>query len=243
MAVIGVGLILTACGGEETARPTTGDATVDPAEFVDTIDNPHLPYQPGDTWRYEGRTDEGTEVVTVTVTGEQKRILGVPVVVVRDTVSLGGEVIEDTYDWFAQDRTGNVWYFGEDTREIENGEVLSTEGSWEAGVDGAEAGIVMPADPEPGPPYRQEYYKGEAEDMGQVLAAGVTVRIGLGTFDDVVRTRDWTPLEPDVVEHKFYAPGVGLVLEQQVRGGREQVELVETSRRLSGASADTRQDG
>jgi hypothetical protein len=179
-------------------------------------------------WVYESETEDGLERIVVEVTDDTRVVMGVETVVVRDTVTLDGEVIEDTYDWFAQDDDGNVWYFGEDTTAFEDGEE-STEGSWEAGVDGAHPGIVMFADPEPGDPYYQEFYEGEAEDMGQVLETGKHVSVPAGEFDDVVVTKDWTPLEPDVVENKYYAPGVGVVLEIHVEGGDERVELVEFS--------------
>jgi hypothetical protein len=162
----------------------------------------------------------------VVVTGDTKDILGVPCVVVRDTVTLDGEVIEDTFDWFAQDADGNVWYFGEDTKEYEDGEVVTTEGSWEAGVDGAEPGIVMEADPQVGDRYRQEFYEGHAEDMATVLSLDETADVPYGSYEDVLMTEDTTPLEPDVLERKFYARGVGVVLEVDVNGGGEREELV-----------------
>ena len=139
----------------------------DPCDFgIENIDNPYTTLTPGTTFTYESVTEEGTEEDIVVVTNETKEILGVTATVVRDTVTLDGELIEDTFDWFAQDKEGNVWYLGEDTKEYENGEVVTTEGSWEAGVDGAEAGIVMLADPQVGDTYRQEWYPGHAEDAG-----------------------------------------------------------------------------
>jgi hypothetical protein len=201
---------------------------VDPADFVDGIDNPYLPYRPGARWVYEVQTEDGeTEVVTVEVLDERREVMGVTTVVVHDVVSVEGEVIEDTYDWYAQDLDGNVWYFGEDTTEYDDGDA-STEGSWEAGVDGALPGIVMQAAPavsELG--YRQEYLAGEAEDMGRVVRVGETVELAIGTYTDVVVTIDWTPLEPDVVEEKYYAPGVGLVQEVKTTGPAETEVLVE----------------
>jgi hypothetical protein len=146
---------------------------------------------------------------------------------VRDTVSLDGVVIEDTYDWYAQDADGNVWYLGEDSTSFECGKPASTEGSWEYGVDGALPGIVMPAEPEAGFAYRQEYYEGQAEDLGRIEEVGVARTIGLGDYDDVVVTTDWNPLEPDVVEQKWYAHDVGLIYEEHVTGGDETAELVQ----------------
>jgi len=155
-------------------------------------------------------------------------VMGIPVVVVRDTVSVRGDVIEDTYDWYAQDRDGNVWYMGEDSKEYENGRVTSTEGSWEAGVDGALPGIVMQAHPAQGQAYRQEYYPGQAEDMAEVAKVGTTKTIGLGDYTDVLVIKEWNPLEPDVVEQKYYAPGIGVIAEDTVTGGDEQSELTAT---------------
>ncbi len=147
------------------------DPMPDPANFVDPADigsavaaNPYLPLIPGSSWVYEGE-----ETVTVTVTGDIKEILGVPCAVVRDVVEEDGELVEDTYDWFAQDLQGNVWYFGEIARNYEDGELVDLEGSWSAGTDSAKIGVVMPIDPQPGAVYRQEFLLGEAEDMAEVL--------------------------------------------------------------------------
>lgn len=239
-----IGLLATACSSEETkpeakvteASPaeippaiTPYDPAIDPADFVATIDNPYMPLEPGTTLVYEGRSDGETETITVTVTDRTKQVMGVTTTVVRDTVEIDGKLFEDTFDWFAQDRLGNVWYFGEATKEFEDGKV-STAGSWEAGVDGALPGIVMLAEPEVGERYRQEYYAGEAEDMGLVLELDATAETKHGTFEDVLVTRDWTPLERGVAEHKFYAPGVGMVREEAVKGGSGVVELVKITR-------------
>jgi hypothetical protein len=203
------------------------DWTVDPANFVSMVDNPYFPLVPGTVLVYEGTSDGEREVVTIHVTHETKEILGVTCVVVRDTVKVAGEVSEDTFDWYAQDVDGNVWYMGEDTKEYENGKVSSTEGSWEAGVNGALPGVIMPAHPEVGLSYTQEHYAGEAEDKGRIIALGEHVTVPYGAFDEVVVTEDWTPLEPKVREHKSYAPGVGVVFEELVRGGDEVLRLVE----------------
>ena len=201
--------------------------TLDPASFVDVIDNPYLPMPVGAHWRYEGESDGDTETVEVTVTGDRKTIMGISAFVVRDTVMIGGELVEDTYDWFAQDADGNVWYLGEDSKEYEGGVVTSTEGSWQAGVDGALPGIVMPATPTPGDVYRQEFYAGEAEDMMEIGGVGGTLTVVAGAFDDVVTTKDWTPLEPDTIEEKAYAFGVGKIREAKTAGGAGFAELVE----------------
>ncbi|MGA5194024.1 hypothetical protein [Streptomyces exfoliatus] len=199
---------------------------MNPADFVTTIDNPYMPLTPGTKFRYEGTTEDGTQTVVVEVTRQTKKILGVPAVVVRDTVTEDGQIIEDTFDWFAQDRDGNVWSFGEDSKELEDGKVVSTEGSWEAGKDGAEPGIVMKAHPKAGDKYRQEYYKGVAEDRAEVLSTTDKVTVPHGSYDNVLKTKDDSPLEPDVVQHKYYAKGVGLIREDQVEGGTGQLELV-----------------
>ncbi len=183
----------------------------------------------GARWVYEGETDEGTERVEVTVLPERKVVLGISATVVRDTVTIDGVVVEDTRDWFAQDRAGNVWYLGEAVENYEDGALADTEGSFEAGVDGALPGIAMPADPQVGDAYRQEYYPGEAEDLGEVLRLGQTTTVPAGTFSDVLVTRDWNPLEPEVIEEKHYARGVGLVFEEHVAGDDEAVSLVEHS--------------
>jgi hypothetical protein len=244
-------LSLAACGSDapiatDTTVPTGESATtvvgapvidpgdggvyeprLDPSMFVDVIDNPYLPLPPGAHWRYEGMSDAGPETVEIVVTADRKEILGISAVVVHDSVTVGGQLIEDTYDWFAQDVDGNVWYLGEDVKDYENGVVVSTAGSWTAGIGGARAGIVMAADPAVDDVYRQEFLAGEAEDMMEYIATGPGVTTPAGSFDDVVTTRDWTPLEPDVVEEKSYARGVGKVREEKVAGGRGIVELVE----------------
>lgn len=203
--------------------------TIDAANFVATIDHPFLTLAPGRIWIYEGQSEDGeTERVEIEVTNEKKTILGVATTVVREREWENGELVEDTHDWFAQDKQGQVWYFGEDSKEIENGEVVSTAGSWEAGVNGAKPGIVMKAQPQPGDRYRQEFLKGEAEDMGEVLSLDDSVTIGLGTFAGCLRIKDWSPLEPEVVEHKFYSRAVGnLILEKKVAGETGQMELRE----------------
>jgi hypothetical protein len=183
--------------------------TIDPAAFTTTIDNPYLPLVIGTTMTYEG----GGERDVVTVTPITREVMGVTVLAVRDKVYEDGELIEDTEDWFAQDAAGNVWYFGEETAECEGGKAKNAEGAWTAGVDGAQPGIVMLAEPRVSDTYRQEFYAGVAEDMGRVIKLGQSVTVPAGSYDDVLVTEDFTPLEPDVLENKAYAPGVGLVQE------------------------------
>ena len=203
------------------------DPAVDPANFVTAIDNPYLPWVVGSSWVYEGESDGELERIDVVVTDERRTVMGVAVTVVRDTVSVDGQVVEDTLDWYAQDVDGNVWYFGEEVKNFDAGRLTDTDGSWEAGVGGALPGIAMPADPTVGEAYRQEYFVGEAEDLGEVIAVGGAAEVPAGRFDDVVTTRDWNPLEPDVIEEKQYAPGVGLIAETKVTGDDGMVELVE----------------
>lgn len=201
--------------------------TLDPANFVTVIDNPYLPMPVGATWLYEGESDGEVETIEVTITNERRTVLGISAVVVRDVVRLNGEIIEDTRDWYAQDKDGNVWYLGEAVEDYENGKLVSTAGSWEAGVGGAYAGIVMPADPQVGGAFRQEYLPGEAEDMMKIVAVGDALTVPAGSFDDVITTHDWTPLEPDVVEAKRYQRGVGKLSEEKIAGGDGFAELVE----------------
>lgn len=196
---------------------------VDPSEIGETVTpNPYLPLAPGTTWIYEG----GDEIITVTVTEDTVEILGVTCVVVRDVVEEDGEVIEDTKDWYAQDADGNVWYFGEIAQEFEDGELVSLEGSWKAGLDGAKPGILMKAVPQVEDAYRQEFALGEAEDLAEVLSVSGSATVPAASCDgDCVVTKDYTPIEPDAVESKTYAPGVGLILEVDPETG-ESVELV-----------------
>ena len=202
--------------------------SLDPAEFTTEIDNPYWPMEPGTRWTYrELDPDVGELMVEVTVTTETKTIAnGIEARVVRDTVRQGGEIVEDTFDWYAQDAAGAIWYLGEDTAEFEGGEIVSRDGSFEAGVDGALPGIAVPADPQPGMSYRQEYFGGEAEDNGAVLSVDEFVEVPHGRFDGALLTRDTNALEPDVAELKLYAPGVGPVLTLDISGGSGREELV-----------------
>ena len=210
--------------------PASGyDPQIDAADFTTEITNQYFTLAPGTTHIYELKTDEETERIEVQVTNETREVMGVETVVVWDRVWLDGELIEDTKDWFAQDSEGSVWYFGEESKDMEGGVVVSTAGSWEAGVDGAKPGIVMMALPKVGDAYRQEYYEGEAEDLGEVLALGERIEVPLGSYDDCLKTKDWNPLEPDAIENKYYCPAVGFVaLEVDIDSG-DRVELIEYS--------------
>ena len=212
----------TSAGPPSFALPEGSEQVeLDPSLFAGVVlDHPYWPMAPGSRWVYRETEADGTvQQVEVTVTEDTKEILGIPATVVHDLVTEGGETIEDTLDWYAQDASGNLWYLGEDTKEYENGEVVSTEGSWHAGFDGAQPGIILPADPQVGMAYRQEYYAGQAEDAAEILSLDEHVEVPFGTFDDVLETSDFTPLDPDVKEHKFYARGVGPVEVRQTSGG------------------------
>lgn len=225
--VVGVLVALAAgCGSEESPSLPQGAEAVklDADDFSVEIDNPYWPMPPGSRWVYR----EGESRVEVTVTGKTKRIIGIDARVVHDVLTEGGKVKEDTFDWYAQDESGNIWYLGESTKELEDGRV-STEGSWEAGVDGAQPGVLLPGEPKVGLRYRQEYYKGEAEDAAEVLSVDARARVPVGSFEALLQTKEYTPLEPGVVEHKFYAKGVGPILAVTVSGGSGREELVRRS--------------
>lgn len=231
-AAVGMAIVLwtSGCAGSsETANSpaVTAPVSIDPADFSGTVDNPYFLLEPGTTYVYE--SEDGTTRIEVVVTSETKVIQGVTCVVVRDTVTEDGALVEDTFDWYAEDNEGNVWYFGEDTKEYEDGEVVSTAGSWQAGMSGAVPGIIMEADPKVGDRYQQEYLKGEAEDMAEVLAVDESVSVPFGSFTDVLKTKEWTPLEPAVEEEKLYAPGVGLVKVEVVKGGSGIEQLIQVS--------------
>jgi hypothetical protein len=205
---------------------------LDPGRFTVEIDNPFWPMTPGTRWRYREIDEEGRRLeVVVTVTSETKKVAnGITARVVRDTVVEDGEVIEDTFDWYAQDAEGNVWYLGEDTAEFEGGELKTREGSWEAGVDRALPGVVVPAEPADGMRYRQEYYQGKAEDNGEVLSVREQVQVPAGHFTRSLLTKDTSAIEPRILEYKLYAPGVGVVLTLSVSGGGGREELVKRER-------------
>lgn len=192
-------------------QPAAEAATAfNPADFVQIIDNPFFSLQPGTTFFFEN--EDGSAGNEFVVTRQTKQILGVTCIVVRDTAFEDGEVVEKTADYFAQDKDGNVWYFGEDTKELVDGEVVSTEGTWRAGVDGALPGIIMKASPQVGDEYAQETAPGVAEDRAEVLSLTEMVNVPYANVDQVLQTFDFTPLDPTALEHKFYGPGgVGLL--------------------------------
>ena len=196
---------------------------IDPSRFVARIDHPYFPLRPGAKWAYA--SDDGTERIEVTVLDETKSVMGITATVVRDVVTVDGVVEEDTFDWYAQDADGNVWYLGEATEEYADG-TIDTAGSWEAGVDGALPGIIMLAQPSKDRAYRQEFYRDEAEDMARVIRLADRETVAGKAYDGVVVTEEWTPLDPGVVEHKFYARGIGMVFEEHVKGGEGRMTLV-----------------
>lgn len=247
-AAVGVVLlpaVLAGCGSDEGGRVDDPAPSVSPVKLpradepyrldADSLSpdvtNAWFPLEPGTRWTYR-EVDEDGEVmeVVVTATSETRMIAnGAEARVVRDTVTLDGEIIEDTLDWYAQGTDGTVWYLGEDTAEFEDGYLASHEGSFEAGVDGALAGVIMPADPQVGQNYRQEYYANVAEDNGEVLALDGTATVPAGSYDGLLQTADTNTLEPDVLEHKFYARDVGVVLTVDVESGaREELVAVRT---------------
>jgi len=230
-------VLLTALAVTGCARPSNKTVTnatdkpyapvIDPANFVTGIDNPFDPLKPGTTFIYEGKTEKGNEHNELTVTSDTKVILGVTCVVVADKVMVDGKLEEATLDWYAQDRQGNVWYFGEDSKSYDDkGNVISTQGSWEAGVKGAMPGIIMEGIPKKGDTYRQEYYKGQAEDMASVISLSESATVRYGSYKDMLMTKEWSALEPTVIENKYYAKGVGFVL-MTVPDGSQRLELVD----------------
>ena len=224
-------LVLAVISVSGQGLPENYSVEIDPADFVSVIDNPYYPRIVGTVWIYEGETEDGLERIEVEVLPDTREVMGVTVTVVRDRVYVEGVIVEDTFDWFAQDVEGNVWYFGEEVQDYEDGQPSSTAGSWEAGVDGALPGIIMFADPTAhiGEVYYSEYYVGEAEDAVIMLNYTGTVELDYGEFENVVMTYDFTPLDPeDAHEIKYYAEGIGTIKEIDLTTG-EEFELIDFS--------------
>lgn len=227
-------LVMMGCEEESPLEPENPldmpyDVIIDTADFLDTniTGNTFFPITPGTTYVYEGEDEDGAVVrVEEEHTISTKTILGVTCVVINAREYVDGELVEDTFDWYAQDKQGNMWYFGEASQEMEGGQPVSTAGSWKAGVDGALPGIIMLANPIEGLWYRQEYWEGEAEDVAQVLSLNKTLTVPYGTFTDCLLTAEWNPLEPGIVEHKYYAAGVGLLRALAVKGESGYEDLV-----------------
>jgi len=215
---------LAACGSSHSSKQSSqANGYIKAENFVRTVDNPWFPLKPGTTLRYRGAKDGKPNVDVVTVTSKTKDVLGVPATVVHDAIyDNRGHVIEDTFDWYAQDKRGNVWYLGEGTKELDSkGHVTSREGSWQSGVHGAVAGIFMPAHPKVGQSYRQEYLKGQADDHFKILSLKTSVKVPALSSGAAMLTQEMTPLEPGVVDHKYYVRGIGTVDEETVKGGSE----------------------
>ena len=217
-----------------TSDPNAARITIpfDPGNFgTVTENNRFFPLTPGYRYAYVTETPEGRETNDVVVTRDTKTILGVETTVIRDQVFLEGSLTEDTFDWYAQDKNGNVWYFGEDTKTYDHGVLVTTQGSWEAGKNGASAGIIMLANPKIGDQYYQEFAPGVVADQGKVLSLKEAVTVPYGTFTSCLKTADWTPIEPGNRAFKYYAEGIGVVLEVSHNGGGERTELTEFSTR------------
>jgi hypothetical protein len=221
--VVAVAAIAAAVAAPPSNAPSCPRPAALPTSFVGVIDNPYFPLKPGTTLSYRGKLDGKSATDVFSVTGETKMILGVTTTVVRDQAFIKGELVEDTEDWFAQDTEGNVWYLGEDTRELENGVVVSTEGSWEAGVRGARAGIFMPADPKVGQVFKQEDAKNVAEDCFKIVDLHASVKTPFVTSNEALQTEEFSLIEPGLADIKHYVRDIGLVRDQ---GAGDFLELV-----------------
>jgi hypothetical protein len=199
---------------------------IDPANFVSEITNPYFPMKPGTVFKFEGTRDGVARRDEMTVTDETKMIMGVKTIVVRDVASSDTEIVEKTVDWYAQDKDGNVWYFGEDTAEYASGKVTNTDGTWMAGVDGAIPGIIMMAKPTVGEGYRQEYRPGVAEDYAKVIKTDATAGGPSGQYENVVVTEDTDLLDKAKFEHKWFAPGIGPIGTDGMVGGHHEIRTL-----------------
>ena len=217
-------VLLTPVVASAGPKPKEWNPVIEPSSFVSFVDNPYFPLTPGTTYRYADKTS--TETLVIEVTSRTKTIMGVRTIEVVETGAVDGQTVEISTNWFAQDRDGNVWYFGESTQDFVNGSPGSTAGSWEAGVNGAQPGIIMKAQPQPGDTYFQEHAPGVAEDMATVQQVGLVENTALRSFSGVVKTKEWNPLESGGVEFKYYASGIGLIREAK---GNTGLELVSTN--------------
>jgi hypothetical protein len=213
-------------GTTSTSSVTSTPDHVVPADFVAAVTNPYFPLQPGTVFNFVNKEDAVTQNVTVTVTHDTKVILGVPCTVVHDVVMQSGQLAEDTFDWYAQDKDGTVWYFGEDTKAYASDGSFSTEGSFEAGVNGAKPGFIIKLHPTVGDAYRQEFAAGVAEDRAEILSVDESATVQAGSFQHCVKTKDFSDLEPGVTENKFFCPNTGQILAVTVQGGTGREELV-----------------
>src|SRR2546426_8830591 len=224
-AAIAVAAIAAVWASSASAVAQTSGQVFDPNNFVTVIDNPYYPLPVGRTRVYSGVRDGQTQRDTVTVTNQTKVILGVTATVVSDIADHDAALLEKTFDWFAQDRQGNVWYLGEDTVHYLPHGKADTSGSWEAGVNGAQPGIIMEANPQIPDAYRQEYLAGEAEDTAWIVDRGGTVSVPYGKVRNGLTTLEATRLEPGAYDQKVYGPGLGIVLEQSLSGANEYAKL------------------
>jgi len=217
---------------KESLEPSTPEKAIstkpDPEKFSTNINNKYFSLPIGKVLTYEGQTQDGLEKIEITISGDTKDVMGIKTLVYRDKVWVDGELVEDTRDYLAQDNEGNVWYFGEDVDNYEDGELKDHSGSWLAGVDGAEPGIWIKANHIKDDSYKQEYYQGKAEDMRDVVAVGVPVKTELGSYVDCVQMYDWTPLDSDAKEHKYYCAEVGAMVLEVNLTNEDRVELVKT---------------
>jgi hypothetical protein len=233
LVTLGLGVALGAAGSSTAAAAPPVWAlhgryspSLDPANFVRAIDNSYFPLRPGTIFHYRGYSGATPQTDDMVVTRQTKRILGITCAVVRDTVSEHGKPVERTFDWYAQDKHGNVWYMGEDSLELKNGRLVRADDSWQSGVNGGKPGIIMQGNPQPGDVYRQEYYPpGGALDQARVLGASTSVTVPYGTYKRPLATVEWSPVEPQL-EKKYYAAGIGEIKEQVVQGGHERFQLV-----------------
>lgn len=242
--VVGIAVALGACGSSSSKHASASAAPqiqlqkttptgapyhpkIVAADFTTNFTTRYWPLRPGATWIFNGTKDGVPEHVVITVTHTPRTVYGVRCLTIVDTVTINGSLEEKTTDWYAQDKTGAVWYFGEDSKDYKNGVVSSTAGTWESGVDGALPGVVIQGAPKPGPTYRQEYRPGVAEDMARVLSNTATQAVPAGTFHGVIETYDTDPLNPEKVEKKFFAPGIGPVHTVRIGGShQEEIKLV-----------------
>ena len=226
MTTLAAALAAAGCSGGSTDSGSDNPYNPQiPTNWVSAVTNPYFPLVTGTTYQYQGQTAEGVETVTVEVLPGTKMVNGVAATIVRDRVYLDGALIEDTADWYAQDGAGNVWYLGEDSKEIANGVVVGTEGSWEWEVDDALPGIIMWGDPAAhvGEEYRQEFYEGEAEDWAKIVAVDQSVDVPEGNFTGCIKIEEWSGLEPSQREYKFFGPQIGNVLEISTNGERSEL--------------------
>jgi hypothetical protein len=234
IAVLACALAVTSASAAATSSKPSPPAwvlrgpyapTIDPASFVAAVDNEYFPLKPGTRFRFEGVSDGTPQTDDVVVTDEVKVVLGIRCTVVRDTVSEHGTAVERTFDWYAQDKQGNVWYMGENSLDRKNGRLVRADDSWEAGVNGAKPGIIMRAHPRPGDVYRQEYYRpGGALDQARVAGTTASVRLPDGSSKRALVTVEWSPVEPQL-ERKLYVRGLGEVEEEVIAGGHERFRL------------------